>query len=707
MSTKIAIIAENQYKDVELQLKHMQVLNEYAREDLIIVSIDGEDGLDSYLLEQEDLDYLICGYQDSYGDIINVIKNVFMTQGQNLVVINASSFLLPNAISAAESIIQKKEAVGGLVFHNYDNTAMTYEEAKDQVMQSEERLAEACVGNYSEGIFFSAGWLESAGDVDNLLMLPENALTDYAFTGMKKGYKMYTTPNVGKYGVTKTSDKYCSKYGPDCDRDRLYELWGSRKIVEILDDKLLSFISAKKDDEFTVLIDNCSTGEVICQIRALYPNALFYGIEGNKKLSYISLGHDGVKRIYPNVDRVDMPPKGYDYIITCGYSKYNEETRELFKKYEKLLAADGKLLFKAKNAVGIKTLHQMFTSGSFDEATAAFTLESIITETEMSGLMVTDIDTDRYDPDENEVEFMHEAKRLVNATSEEIFWVDNYYVKAEKQPCHNIRSDEETIELLLQGYSMARFGDGEYTLALEERGLRFQKLDLELSRRIREVIQNTDNDKLLVAIAENAGDLTHYYDYAANVMHEYTYSHRKGLELLIPRDKVYSNTNITRFYVWHKDNLTDAAQKRADSLRQLWEGRDVIFVEGAETRLGVGNDYFENAASIRRIEGPPTSTYDRYNEIYEACMQAPKDALFLLAIGPCAGVLAYDLSKEERQAIDIGHLDMEYMWYKAGKGRRVPVKNKYNNEVSGGDKVKNEGLSSTFYEQIIADFSNV
>ena len=35
MSTKIAFIAENQFKDVELQLKYTDILKEYSKADLI------------------------------------------------------------------------------------------------------------------------------------------------------------------------------------------------------------------------------------------------------------------------------------------------------------------------------------------------------------------------------------------------------------------------------------------------------------------------------------------------------------------------------------------------------------------------------------------------------------------------------------------------------------------------------------------------
>ena len=115
----------------------------------------------------------------------------------------------------------------------------------------------------------------------------------------------------------------------------------------------------------------------------------------------------------------------------------------------------------------------------------------------------------------------------------------------------------------------------------------------------------------------------------------------------------------------------------------------MIFVEGALTRLGVGNDLFDNAAQIRRIEAPPVNSFDKYDEILAAALKyAEEDTLFLIAMGPSAGVLAYDLYKAGYQAIDIGHVDLEYEWFLNGDGKRSAVKHKYNNEFPNGDCVE-------------------
>ncbi len=61
--------------------------------------------------------------------------------------------------------------------------------------------------------------------------------------------------------------------------------------------------------------------------------------------------------------------------------------------------------------------------------------------------------------------------------------------------------------------------------------------------------------------------------------------------------------------------------------------------------------------------------------------------IYLVALGLVAKILAYDLAKTGRQAIDIGHLDLEYEWFLIGEGVRVSISYKYVNKISGGEYV--------------------
>ena len=270
-----------------------------------------------------------------------------------------------------------------------------------------------------------------------------------------------------------------------------------------------------------------------------------------------------------------------------------------------------------------------------------------------------------------------------------------------------IKNTQETIEEIVKnGKSMARFGDGEFAQIAKISRHKFQKLDDKLAVRLEEVL-HSHHPNMLIAIANNYGTLQEYTDFAADGIRFYMAdgeTRKQHMELL-ERDRIYYDAYVSRPYVMYKDNMTDAPKKRFEHLKEIWKDRKVIVVEGAQTRMGVGNDLLAGAREVKRILAPATSSFDRYDDVLKASLKyAEKDTLFLIAMGPSAGVLAYDLTIEGYQALDIGHIDLEYEWFLAGKGERVPVPYKYNNEVAGDDNAQE--LHDPVYEgQIMADCS--
>lgn len=271
-----------------------------------------------------------------------------------------------------------------------------------------------------------------------------------------------------------------------------------------------------------------------------------------------------------------------------------------------------------------------------------------------------------------------------------------------------IKSAEETVEEIITcKKSMARFGDGEFSQIVKVNRQKFQKLDERLGNRLEEVLHSSHPD-MLIAIANNYGSLQDYTESAADAIRIYMAvgeTRKQHMELL-ECDRVYYDAYVSRPYVMYQDHMTEAPKKRFERLKDIWRGRNVIIVEGAQTRMGVGNDLMDDAESVMRILGPAVNSFDCYDAILKTSLAHAKEGvLFLIAMGPAAGVLAYDLTVEGYQAIDIGHLDLEYEWFLAGKGERVPVPYKYNNEVEGDEWA--EELQDPVYEgQIIADLQN-
>lgn len=288
--------------------------------------------------------------------------------------------------------------------------------------------------------------------------------------------------------------------------------------------------------------------------------------------------------------------------------------------------------------------------------------------------------------------------RIRNYKYEYVKKEDNLFLPA-------FRSNEETLRLIKEEKkSMGRFGDGEFSIAYGLGRQKFQKPDEKLGERIRQVL-NENNDKYIIAIANNYGNLDEYTEQIADGIRLYMDDETRQMHKdILPKNTTFSDAYITRPYVLYRDNMTDAPQKRFDELKKIWKEKNIIIVEGEQTRLGVRNDLFAGTESIRRIIAPATNSFDKYDEILEKCMELGQSAdMFILAIGPSSGVLAFDLSMSGYQAIDVGHIDLEYEWFLRGQGKRTPVPYKYNNEISGGDTV--ESIDDPDYiHQIVAKF---
>lgn len=255
-----------------------------------------------------------------------------------------------------------------------------------------------------------------------------------------------------------------------------------------------------------------------------------------------------------------------------------------------------------------------------------------------------------------------------------------------------IMSIEDTIEdIVTNRKSIARFGDGEFGIMCGVQRWRFQKKDEALANRLKEVLHSKRED-VLVGLIDFYGDFGSWTDSAANGARLYlTPEVRKQHYALLERDRLYANTSISRNESW----------EQVRNQKRIWDGRDCVFIEGYQTRMGVGNDLFDNARSIVRILCPAESAFDRYEEIYNEALRQPEDRLFLIALGPTASVLAYDLAVQGYQAVDIGHADISYEWLLRGERGRIP--NKYTNEEPGGYIV--DDICDAEYEaQIIADF---
>lgn len=251
----------------------------------------------------------------------------------------------------------------------------------------------------------------------------------------------------------------------------------------------------------------------------------------------------------------------------------------------------------------------------------------------------------------------------------------------------NILDMNQTIkEIIDRRASVSRFGDGEFEL-IRKKSIPFQDNDFLLSRRLCEVLKS-NNDNLLIGLpkAFEKKDLEKRIESTQKIWEYCLSRNRLNIYKHINRKNLYIDANFTRPYITFKNK--NHCKSYFEDTKKIWENRDILFVEGEYSRLGVGNDLFNNSKSIKRILAPVKNAFSRYDKILNETIKYDKSNLILIALGPTATVLAYDLSKLGYQAIDIGHIDIEYEWFLKNAKEKIAIKNKYTNEVSDGKNIE-------------------
>lgn len=260
-----------------------------------------------------------------------------------------------------------------------------------------------------------------------------------------------------------------------------------------------------------------------------------------------------------------------------------------------------------------------------------------------------------------------------------------------------VLSDKDTLDYILtNNVSVCRYGDGEFKL-LFGHDIEFQKYDSELCRRLKDILVNNEKD-IITGIPAVFSSLSYLSESAQNFWRKFVCIYREDIYKLLDMKKTYYDTNFTRPYI----GLADKSQcsEYFECIKQIWDNRNIVFVEGEASRLGIGNDLFNNAKSIKRILAPAVNAFDKYDAILNRCKQLDKDDLILCALGPTATVLAFDLSKFGYRAIDLGHLDIEYEWFLNNATHKTAIKGKYTNEAKNG-RVVEECNDDKYLSQII------
>lgn len=268
-----------------------------------------------------------------------------------------------------------------------------------------------------------------------------------------------------------------------------------------------------------------------------------------------------------------------------------------------------------------------------------------------------------------------------------------YRAKFFKQRSFKILSATKTIDYLVEKRcSLCRFGDGEFKLVLNyadktrsKQGIGFQEYNDSIGLRLYEILSGCSDDYMIglpmPIFGKNLRGMT---PFARQYWKNQSIKYIDWLHQKVCRSQLFLDSFFTRFYMDYENHGN--CIEYVENLKRIWDNRKLLIVEGAYTRLGIGNNLFQNAECIKRIICPSTNAYEKIDEIKDAIkVQSEDDVLVLVALGPTATVIAADMSSIGIQSIDIGHIDIEYEWMLRNATSKISIPGKYVNEARSTD----------------------
>jgi hypothetical protein len=210
-----------------------------------------------------------------------------------------------------------------------------------------------------------------------------------------------------------------------------------------------------------------------------------------------------------------------------------------------------------------------------------------------------------------------------------------------------VMSEWETLRKVLDGMSLARYGDGEVKHIEGKRNVS-QVFVSSLQERLIEVF-NSKLKNLIVAIPNvfNGRSFT-------EVDGKFIHNMKRRFGRICDPGKTYGSSYLTR------GDLCGYLSWPCfwGLFQNLWDGRDVVLVRGHEGRANPS--MIRKARNVDHVATPFSNAWKAYPDILKECKTHPKESVYLLCVGPTATVLAHDLCKSGRWAVDIGHRGMFY-----------------------------------------------
>lgn len=221
-------------------------------------------------------------------------------------------------------------------------------------------------------------------------------------------------------------------------------------------------------------------------------------------------------------------------------------------------------------------------------------------------------------------------------------------------------SAEDTIDRVINGASLVRYNDGEYNLLIGLHKRSYQNLDDQLIERLKDILRS-DQPNVLIGITAVDG-----YSSLGQIWKKFIVRKGNRTLKLFDHNKTYYAGNISGL-LWAQGEAFD---HNVALFKRIWEKRKVLFVVGKNSRFFFSEELFDNIIEHDFVYAPPKNAFAHYDSILSEVKKYDRDWLVLIALGPAATVLAYDLALDGFQALDFGQTPS--IFHKSKYGQRYP-----------------------------------
>lgn len=260
-------------------------------------------------------------------------------------------------------------------------------------------------------------------------------------------------------------------------------------------------------------------------------------------------------------------------------------------------------------------------------------------------------------------------------------WMYYPFFKAKR---YQIMSIDETINFMCsKGHSIIRFGDGEFSLLNGRSIEKYQPYSESLKKGLVTSVTTVNKDDLLICLPETMRTLDFCVKKSRAIWKRDFFRNRKSYGKYCKNTIVYGNAFVSRPYMIYEDKTK--CEKWFRRIIDMFQDKKIVIIEGEYSRCGVGNNFLENAHSVKRILCPSENAFAVYDRILFEAKKIEKDSLILLSIGPASKPLALELFNVGYWVWDIGHIDSEYEWFLSNAQSKEKIVGKHTAEMQDNE----------------------